>query len=116
MQVETVTGHHSCLERAYFTDFCVSRAAAAELLLDARRVGDIVYTISETLDMWSTGDSRQPGQLLRSPQDADAYGMCSITELATGTVAAGCHDGTVKTCNFLPCDGSPCSTWHADIR
>lgn len=104
LRVTELEGHRTCLSEnsvLTFADFCVSTAAAADVWPNSHASGDIVYTLGRTLSMWSTGDCTQAGTLFRSHPIQDIQLYCSITELATGLVAVGRHDGTVGTYDLL---------------
>ena len=119
LQLSPVAGHVDCVRDLYFADFCVSRAAAPDSSSNCGAVGDVVYTVGKNLNMWSTGDCRQSGQLLGTIEAKDAQRICSITELAIGTVAAGCDNGVIEIYDILSdveADVTPCTTWHANRR
>lgn len=119
LHVTEIEGHRTCLSENSFADFCVSTAAAADVWPHSHASGDIVYTLGSTLSMWSTGDCTQAGTLVRSHPIQVTQLYCSITELATGLVAVGRHDGTIDTYNLLPEDLSKETTsnhWNTASR
>lgn len=101
LQLLKTTGHslQLCPEQPH--DFCVSAAASANVW---PATGDTYFTLSETVELWSTGDGSQPGQRLASLQLEEKVGSrCScIAEASAGIAAAGCEDGRIRLYNLKP--------------
>ena len=116
-------GSYSVAKRPDLYGFCVSRAAAAEHRHTTDPAGDVVYsTHAYSVDLWSTGDRKRPGQLLQTIPLNERLPVQGITELATGLLAAGvghgAGHGSICVLDFRPeCTTDPYSShWTSGSR
>ena len=115
LQLKSSTGYRTqlCPESPY--DFCMSRAAGANIWSS---VGDTYLTLSKTIELWSTGDSSQPRQRLASLKENARPGHC-ITEISAGVAAVGCGGGRICLYDLRPDPDShfsPSKPWDSEHR
>ena len=116
LRLKELHGHQDLFWPDYLVDFCVSKASASGLWSCA---GDIVYTVGDTVEVWSTGDDSQPGKWLASSQLEEAAQLDSTccVELAAGIAAVGRADGKIRVHDMRPGpDPASCLAWDNGIR